>query len=428
MLRLMRHIQGERGQVLPLFVMMLVSFLALIGLAVDAGRIYVARAELSRALDAAALAGVIELPDTAAAQARAAAYMEENQSDASVAFPAAGENQFRVIGTRSISMLFMRIVGFGDIDVSANAAAGFGIVPADTVLLVDATGSMGASPCNSSDSNAGCPIKEAKDAAEGFADFFLATPNSFTQVGYAPFRGCHNPPRTQGVCVTNAMRQGLSNNLGNVVGAITSTTALGGSGTNVCLALYKAREMFDGPNAQTASNTVKSIVILTDGDNTYNSASYSSSQGAPPTDCRPASNYTSSDAFVGTGCSQPGGGSASSSNPGSVSELRERSLDRKTRDLAKSLKDAGVEIYVVAFGVCGSTSNTVYTSNQCRTDANGGLIGSSDPDTTADQRLLKCVASSTQGTNDHYYNVPTAQDLPAVFQNIANAIAFRLIE
>jgi Flp pilus assembly protein TadG len=428
MLRITRHLHSERGQVLPLFVMLLLAFIAMIGLAVDVGRIYVARAELSRALDAAALAGVLELPDTDAAQARASAYMQENQSDASVTFPAAGDNQFRVEGRRSVSMLFMRIVGFGDMDITANAAAGFGIVPADTVLLVDATGSMGASPCNSTDSNSGCPIKEAKDAAEGFAEFFLSTPNSFTQVGYTPFRGCHNPPRTHSGCVTDSMLEDLNNDLDDVEDAITSTTAIGGTGTNVCLALYKAREMFQGPNAQTAPNTVKSIVILTDGDNTYNNASYSSAQGTPPDDCRPASNYTSSDNFVGTGCSQPNNGSASSSNPGSNSESRERSLDRKTRDLAKELKDAGIEIYVVAFGACGSTSSTVYTSNQCRTDSNGGLIGNSDPDTTADQRLLKCIASSTSSTNDHFYSVPTAEDLPSVFQDIAHAIAFRLIE
>jgi Flp pilus assembly protein TadG len=428
MLRTLRHLHSEGGQVLPLFVMLLVAFLALIGLAVDAGRIYVARAEMSRALDAAALAGVLELPDRAAAQARASAYMQENQSDVSVTFPTAGDNQFRVQGRRGVSMLVMRIVGFGDVNITGNAAAGFGIVPADTTLLVDATGSMGASPCNSSDSNSGCPIKEAKDAADGFAEFFLSGSNPMTQVGYTPFRGCHNPPRTHSGCVTDAMLEDLTTDLDDVEDAITSTTAIGGTGTNVCLALYKAREMFEGPNAQTASNTVKSIVILTDGDNTYNSASYSSSQGAPPTDCRPASNYTSSDNFVGTGCSQSGGGSASSSNPGSSSEFRERSLDRKTRDMAKALKDAGIEIYVVAFGACGSASSTVYTSNQCRTDSNGGLIGNSDPDTTADQRLLKCIASSTTGTNDHFYSVPTAEDLPDVFQDIAHAIAFRLIE
>ncbi|MEX2225291.1 MAG: pilus assembly protein TadG-related protein [Dehalococcoidia bacterium] len=288
MLRIVRHLRSERGQVLPMFVMLLVTFMAMTGLAIDAGRVYVARAELTRALDAAALAGVLELPDIADAQTRATAYMTENQSDATLSFPAASENQFRVEGTRNVGMLFMRIVGFEDLDITASAAAGFGIVPADTVLLVDSTGSMGASPCNSSDSNSGCPIKEAKDAAEGFADFFLADASGFTQVGYTPFRGCHNPPRTHSGCVTDNMLEDLTVDLNDIVGAIDDTTAIGGTGTNVCLALYKAQEMFDGPNAQTASNTLNSIVILTDGDNTYNSASYSSSEGTPPTTCRPA--------------------------------------------------------------------------------------------------------------------------------------------
>jgi hypothetical protein len=175
---------------------------------------------------------------------------------------------------------------------------------------------------------------------------------------------------------------------------------------------------------------VKSIVILTDGDNTYNSASYSSAQGAPPATCRPSTSPSNSDAFVGTGCSAAGQGSASSSNPGSNSETRERELDRATRDLAVTLKNQGIEIYVVAFGVCGTANSTVYTSTQCRKDTQSpaGLIGNSNPDTTADARLLKCIASSTTNTNDHYYAVPTASDLPAVFQDIAHAIAFRLIE
>jgi hypothetical protein len=42
--------------------------------------------------------------------------------------------------------------------------------------------------------------------------------------------------------------------------------------------------------------------------------------------------------------------------------------------------------------------------------------------------LLKCIASSTPGTNDHYYETSTSAELPAIFTAIAQAIAFRLIE
>jgi hypothetical protein len=342
------------------------------------------------------------------AETAANAYMAENQPDASVSFPAASENQFRVRGVRNVDFLFMRLLGFDDMDVEATAAAGFGIVPSDTVMLVDATGSMGASPCNSQDNNAGCPIWEAKQAALDFADFFLGSGAAITQVGYAPYRGCHNPPRTHSGCVLDSQRIDLTSTQSAINDAINATDAIGGTGTNTCLGLYKAQEMFNGPNHQTASNTVKSIVILADGDNTYNVNAYSAAQGSPPTDCRPATNFTTSDGDVSTGCTG--------------AQTRERSLDTKTKTLADTLRAAGVEIYVVAFGVCGTLNATTPTTSYCND------IGNTDHDNTADQRLLKCMASSTPGTNDHYYAVATASDLPQVFQTIAQTIAFRLIE
>jgi Flp pilus assembly protein TadG len=407
--RHIRKLKHERGQTLPIFALLLVAFMGLLGLAIDAGRVYVARAELSRALDSAALAGVLELPDEDEAELAAIAYMTDNQPDAGVSFPATQTaNQFRVLGDRNVEFIFMRLLGFTDIDVKASAAAGFGIVPSDTVLMVDATGSMGASPCNGSQNNSGCPIWEAKQAAHAFNDLFLGSDSSMTQVGYAPFRGCHNPPRTYSGCTTNTQRVDLTSTKSGVTSAINATNALGGSGTNVCLALFKAREMFNGPNAQTAGNTVKSLVILSDGDNTYNVNSYSSSQGAPPTSCRPSSGASSSDGDVSSNCTG--------------AQSRERSVDTRTKTLADTLRGEGVEIYVIAFGVCGSFNTNTPTAAYC------GGIGNGDHDNTADQRLLKCIASSTPGTNDHYYRVPTAADLPAVFEEVARAIAFRLIE
>jgi hypothetical protein len=379
-------------------------------LAIDAGRLYVARAELTRALDSAALAGVVELPDLPAAEARASAYFNDNEVDGSISFPSTqNENQFRVQGTRNVTFLFMKVLGFSNRDVQATAAAGFGTIPSDTVLEVDATGSMGASPCNGSQNNSGCPIWEAKQAALGFADLLISGGGGgITQIGYTAYRGCHNPPRTYSGCTTNSMRSDLTSSQATVNAAVNATTAVGGSGTNTCLGLYKAKEMFDGPNAQTASNVLKSLVIMADGDNTYNVNAYSAAQGAPPVECRPASNYTSSDGNVGTACV--------------AAQTRERSLDIKTKALADVLKAQGVEIYIVAFGVCGTLNGSTPTSGYC------GGIGNSDHDDTADQRLLKCIASSTSGTNDHYYQVPTASDLPEVFEQIAHTIAFRLIE
>jgi Flp pilus assembly protein TadG len=113
-------------------------------------------------------------------------------------------------------------------------------------------------------------------------------------------------------------------------------------------------------------------------------------------------------------------GDDNSSSCGS-SVRRERQLDMLTWEAAKAIEAEGVEIFVVAFGVCSSNA-TVYTQAQCNSQ-----IGNTDTDNTADQRLLKCMASSFID-NDHYYYATSASDLSAIFTAIANQIAHRLIE
>ena len=399
--------KNQRGQVLPVMAVLVIVLLGLIGLAIDIGRLYVARTELSRAVDAAALAGVVELPDTSAAQARATAFFAENLPDATVSFPATqGLSQFRVKGSRTVSTLFAGVLGLDQVTLTAQATAGFGNVPVDTVLAIDATGSMGAWPCNRAQNNPGCPIKEAKDAAQIFADILLPdTPvTDTTQVGVVPYRGCYKPPRPLGSrCVPAGWVHPLSSNQGLVHGKIQDIRSLGGTGTNVCLGLLRSQEVLFGTNSHTEPNTLRFIVILTDGDNTYNRASYGN--GAPPLPCRPDTSPWRSDRYLDSACRG--------------AQTRERELDIKTKAMADAIKAQGVEIYVVGFGVCGSPNDDL---------CNPSLIGSNAHDNVADRNLLKCIASSSPGTNDHYFEVPSAQDLPNVFSQIAQEIAFRLVE
>lgn len=395
----------SQGQALPIIAMLLVVFIGLLGLAIDMGRLYIARTELSRAIDAAALAGVIELPDMDDAQTKASAYITDNQADVVPSFPAVSEQfQIRVKGTRTVDMLFMGIFGFGSINIDATATAGYGVVPVDTVLAIDATGSMGASPCNSSDSNPGCPIYEAKKAAKDFVDTLVGPSSSgSTLVGANAYRGCFNPPRSYSSCVPSSMLVNLSSNSTSLKNSINNIGALGGTGTNTCMGLLKADQILFGAGHHTDENTLRFIVILADGDNTWNNSAYGN--GEPPTACRPNTSPWNDDQYVDTACRS--------------AQTRERELDDKTYDMAQEIEDGGVEIYVVAFGVCGSANN-----NLCNT----GMIGGTSHDNTADRNLLKCVASSASGTNDHYYAVDLATELPEVFQQIAGAIAFRLIE
>jgi hypothetical protein len=118
---------------------------------------------------------------------------------------------------------------------------------------------------------------------------------------------------------------------------------------------------------------------------------------------------------------------------------RERQLDVATLNVANALKQQDVEIFVVAFGACPDvTGGTVYNapgSNTCTEQANPivsapspGQVGDTTTETTGNHRLLKCIASSRAGTNDHYFYAESASDLPGVFTTIAAQIAHRLVE
>jgi len=57
----------------------------MLGLALDLGILYIERIHLKRAIDAATLAGVVELPNEEAAMARAIEYLRANSYDIGVA-------------------------------------------------------------------------------------------------------------------------------------------------------------------------------------------------------------------------------------------------------------------------------------------------------------------------------------------------------
>jgi hypothetical protein len=417
-MRLIRN--RSKGQALPIVALLLVAFIGLLGLALDLGRLYVARAELSRAVDSAALAGVIELPNQANAQAKASAYLIDNQPDAVASFPAVVDDyQIRVKGTRTVPMLFMGVFGFGSVNIDATATAGYGVIPLDAYLTLDATGSMHQG-CNSNETNGGgnCPIKEARDAATGFVSTLLGSsaPSGDTLIGSGAFRGCYDPPRSNPKCISvGSMVQNLTSSASTLTSSINAIRAIGasgqpagGSGTNVCLGLKKGQDVLFGPGHHTEPNTLRFLVILSDGDNVYNADEVNqSSPQSPDSPCRPSS-PTTNDPDRSPNCR-------------SDTQTQEAKVDTLTMDLANDLKAQGVEIYVVAFSVCGGIDTSVL-ANPCSGVGGGGS------DSTSDHRLLKCIASSSPDSNDHYYETATASQLPAIFQQIAQAIAFRLVE
>jgi len=160
-----------------------VAFIAIVGLAIDLGLVYIERVRIARAVDAAALAGVHELPNEVAAHLRAQAYLERNGYDrASTLFerygpldsvvitgnltsdsvfyinttdwelhedpedplsPKIANSAYRIEvgGTVPVRMNFMRLLGFGTIDVSSDAVAE-SVNSLDVIVVLDDSGSM----------------------------------------------------------------------------------------------------------------------------------------------------------------------------------------------------------------------------------------------------------------------------------------------
>lgn len=420
----------ERAQVLPIMALLLVAFIGMLGLAIDVGRLFVAKTEFSRAVDAAALAGVVELPDIDEAQDKAVTYLDENLDDATASFPATDEDyQLRVSATRSVDMFFMGIFGFGEVDISATATAGFG-VPIDIVIVLDDTGTM-KSGCNSAQDNADCPIKQAKDASHAFVDDLLGdSPTGVLQIGVIRFRGCYGDERYNPVsgedpdrgCVLFDGFQDLTTNKPLLHASLDDAFGLGGfPGTNICAGLDEGWNVVTGIDSR--ANSHKVVVILSDGDNRWSDGAQNDSLGNPVPNVYPLPiNGGSGDCIV-TGPNQ------NSSNYGSDYDDRVDQLDKRTYEKALEIRSQDIEIYVAGYKVSGSISGALCNTATV-TNIGGGSTRErfSGPDDLRDRNMNKCVASSTAGTNDHYFEAPAPEDIPAVFDAIVESIAFRLIE
>jgi len=118
---------------------------------------------------------------------------------------------------------------------------------------------------------------------------------------------------------------------------------------------------------------------------------------------------------------------------------RERQVDVQTLNIANAIKAQNVEIFVVSFSACANTDGTtVYNTAggaTCASQPNpvvsapvSGKVGDTTSELTANMRLAKCIASSTPGTNDHYWYSTDATTLPNIFTTIAAQIAHRLVE
>jgi hypothetical protein len=196
-----RHPEPESGQSLIILAFAFLGLIAMLGLALDLGLVYIERVRLKRAVDAATLAGVVELPYEDQSYQRALEYLELNgydtansniyvrgcvrdingyfgsdptalvnssaytynlavdpraptfyldtwayQSDHDQACPAGSDNignanKLEITGTVGVNMNFMQFFGFKYVDVSDSAVAQ-NVDNLDVVVVFDRSGSM----------------------------------------------------------------------------------------------------------------------------------------------------------------------------------------------------------------------------------------------------------------------------------------------
>src|SRR4030067_1047641 len=133
--------RGERGQALILGALALVVLFGFTALTIDVGLFLQERRNLQNAADAAALAGVLELPESpAAAQVRAQEWAVQNGIDGtdgrqveSITVPQPDRIEVK-IARQSTPFLFGRVLGFTSIDVRTRAVAEVGSVTSTTGL------------------------------------------------------------------------------------------------------------------------------------------------------------------------------------------------------------------------------------------------------------------------------------------------------
>lgn len=123
MLKILRQ---QRGSIAVLTALAFTAMVGCAALAVDAGYLYLTRARLATIADAAALAGVQELPvNTDAAVAAAAEYAQLNGRETDTVIPAVSDSDttLTVNARRTVDLFFARIFGLNSAEVSAAATA-----------------------------------------------------------------------------------------------------------------------------------------------------------------------------------------------------------------------------------------------------------------------------------------------------------------
>ncbi|UJX41331.1 VWA domain-containing protein [Desulfovibrio sp. JY] len=436
----------------------LVGLMAAAGVAVDLGRVYVAHNKLQNAVDAAALAGSLQLPDdpdvdNGKVSQAVTSNLAANDPEATATEIASGgaTRSVCVTAEANVDMTLSKVVGLDATTVTADACAGYNDI--ELVMVLDATGSM-----------RGTPIANVKEAAANLVDLIMpdSGANTRSKIGLVPFQGkvridgndpvtaerdpdgvgagCRNADDTlndgklkteysdtrsrnsifygytisgvstyydktcSGMSPIRALSSDKDAILDNIdainAGAVTS-------GTLISEGIKWGHRVLSPEAPYTEGNTDKKVrkimIVLTDGDTEDGRCG-----GRYASASRTINSYWTN-AYFGQGLKPNTSGSPYSTLstatetlaqiPDCVDggKLNQFVLDEA--DDAKNDADYPVEIFAIRFG---------------------------DSDAT-DISLMKQIASSKSGTDDHYYDAPDSSDIKDMFKKIGQQLGQRLM-
>ncbi len=398
---------------------LLPAILGVGGLALDVGNLYLAHNRLQTAVDSAALAGSLELPydkdmDKGIVVAAVQNMLATNDPSAELisAGPGTEVRSVCVAARAEVDTMLLGVLGITSSTVEAEACAGFNNL--EVVFVIDNSGSM-----------KGTPINNTNQACIDLVDLIIpdGATGADTKVGLVPFKGkvripagvdgvaagCRNADGSlnEGLyedfmdeywalpyyqrsqidldsCSSIPWVQGLTDNKYDIIDAVSDQDASGSfSGTLIGEGVKWGMHVLTpgAPFTEGADDEEirKIMIVLTDGDTEDGKC------GGPYQIYYNPNGYWTN-AVYGMGVTdrhcEDGGG-----------------LNQDVLDAAAAAKAEGIEIFAIRFGNSDST----------------------------DISLMKTIASSKDGTDDHYYDAPSAEDIPEIFKKIGRQLGWRLL-
>jgi uncharacterized protein YegL len=447
----MRHIiRNQKGAVIVIFALVLIVLLGFAGLGIESGRWYLTRAELAKAVDAAALAGAANIsnPNINVVQLARDFGMENFQpgylgtpqtGSRSVSFDVTTQ-QGGILSVRGRTDAVAILARLFDIEFVATAATGVAQKNrVEIIMVLDRSGSM-----------SGTPISDLKDAARGFLEYYEDTQEE-DRIGLVSF--------ATGVRVDFQLNNYYYNTIRSAINALSATGA-----TNIEDALGQAGAQFADQTPVAPANRVQQyIVFFTDGRPTafrstfrrngtnYDAVVCSTGNCDSNSDSMYAQmGYPDREQWYNTSTLSPeptGDGltTATTACPNAGSPPRKYVNTRWGSFSAYPVSGLGVENYPPYCGMGDTGSSTLGVTDRTRLNGRNGYICTTARQMAIDHvnslkaRFVKVYAvglgnvdsaflNAVASGSDYVYITPNSSELEAIFRRIAQTIKLRLVQ